>query len=462
MTPGTTRFSDRTPEDRARSLTRRGFLGAALGTLGLPLLEHPALGPLASLTGSARAAGAKPPLRLLFIFAPNGAHMPDWTPPGPGSELVLPKTLAPLAEVKSRLNVISGLGLDAARAHGDGPGDHARAAATFLTGVHPRKTAGANIRAGVSVDQLAAAALGRGERLASLELGTERSRLSGSCDSGYSCAYSSNISWRGESTPNAKEIVPRRVFDRLFGDQQGLSAAERAARKRRRASVLDLVRDDARALGGKLGAADRHKVDEYLEALRELERRIHAPQAKPPKARGEVPKHTPRDLGEHLDHLYDLIRFAFLTDSVRVATFMLGNAGSNRSYRKLGVSEGHHRLSHHGRDKTKREKIARIDRFHIERLARFLKAMAATREGDGSLLDNTLIVYGSAIGDGNRHNHDDLPILLAGGGGGVKGGRHLRFPKDTPLCELYLALLRLAGSRERTFGDAGKPLEGLV
>ncbi|MBX3471600.1 MAG: DUF1552 domain-containing protein [Planctomycetes bacterium] len=410
-----------------------------------------------------RALGDGPParpLRLVFVFVPNGVHLPAWRPPDEGPLGALPSILEPLEAHRERLLVLSGLTLDGGRAHGDGPGDHARAAASFLTGAHPRKTRGADIHAGVSVDQVAAAALGRTTRFASLELGTEPSAQSGACDSGYSCAYSSTIAWRDARTPLQKEVSPLRLFERLFGDGDALAPEARAARDRTRRSVLDLAEGEARRLRARLGQGDRRKLDEFAASVREVERRLE--QAAAPAADRAPPARRPADLGEHLGLLYDLTRLALHADQTRVVTLMAGNAGSNRSYAAIGVPEGHHDLSHHGRDPDKQEKLRRINRFHVERLAAFVDGLARTPEGDGTLLDHTLIVYGSGLADGDRHDHHDLPVLLLGGGARVAGGRHVRYPAETPLCALYLWLLRRAGVRADAFGDADRPLTGLA
>lgn len=442
------------------SFSRRSFLKGVGAALALPYMES--LGPLGSLAEAADVN--KHPLRLLFVFVPNGMHMPHWIPKKTGANYELPPTLRALHKVQKDFSVLTGLSLDAGRAHGDGPGDHARAAATFLTGMHPKKTGGANIKVGMSVDQVAAKTLGRNTRFPSLELGIERGRMAGSCDSGYSCAYSSNVSWRTERSPNAKEIVPQRVFDRLFkSNKDGLTDQERHNRRRRRASILDAVLEDAKKLRKGLGKSDQQKLDEYVDSVREVEKRITNP-GKPqasPAENYKIAKGIPSSPAQHMDQMFDLIRLAFQTDSTRVATYMMGNAGSNRSYRFLGVREGHHRLSHHGGDKKKHSKIATINRFHVARFARFLEEMKKVKEGDGTLLDNTLIVFGSGIGDGNRHNHNNLPILLAGGGNYVKTGEHIKFKNDTPLCNLYFSLLRKAGWRGQRFGDGTKRLKQL-
>ncbi len=449
-----------------KQLDRRTFLRGLGAVAGLPLLD--AMIPGSSLVRAVAGAAAadRPPLRLIFIFTPNGMHMPDWTPGKEGAlPRVLPSILKPLAPLRDRFSILSGLTLDGGRAHGDGPGDHARAGGSFLTGAHPKKTGGADIHAGISVDQAAAPVLGRDTRFASLELGTERGRQSGSCDSGYSCAYSSNISWRSPSMPMAKEVRPRALFERLFGDPEAkLSPEEQARRKLYRKSILDGMGDDARALKGKLGPSDRSKVDEYLEGVREVEKRLeHSEKDESPADGLEIPKGTPKDYATHLGLLHDLITVSFQADLTRVVTLMAGNAGSNRPYRDVGVSEGHHNLSHHGKDPKKLASISTINQWHATRLAELLGKLNNTPAEDGkSLLEHTIVVFGSAIGDGNRHNHDDLPVLVAGGGAGlIEGGRHVRFPRETPMCNLYLSILHAAGVRTRAFGDSTGPLPNL-
>jgi len=439
------------------AIPRRTFLKGAGAALALPLLEG--MLPAPCLAGE--PAG---PVRLLFVFTPNGMHMPDWTPATEGADFGLPYLLEPLAPWREQLFVPSGLALDNARSKGDGPGDHARAGAAFLTTAHPKKTGGADIRLGVSVDQVAAAKVGRATRFPSLELGTEPSRQAGACDSGYSCAYSSNVSWRTPTQPLAKEVDPRLVFERLFLTEEArLSPEERERRRRYRRSVLDLVGEDAARLSGRLGRTDRRKLGEYAHGVRELERQIEAAAAEAAELPDfDAPRRAPRDYGRHVRLMYDLVGLAFEADLTRVATIMVGNAGSNRSYRDLGVPEGHHSLSHHGGDAEKQAKIRRINRWHTEQLAHLVERLATTPEGDGSLLDRTLVVYGSGIGDGNRHNHDDLPILLIGGAkAGVTPGRHVRYRRDTPLANLYLALLARAGVHAGSFGDSDGPLPGL-
>ncbi len=463
------------PSKRARAVNAAGTMISrrtvlrGLGTmLALPVLEAMSGSRFAyGLPGGMRPAPVAAPLRMAFLYVPNGMHMPDWTPEKEGSGYDLPSTLAEVAEFRDQFNVLSGLALNGARALGDGPGDHARSVAAFLTGSHPRKTDGADIRNGVSVDQVAAAAAGRATRLPSLELGTEASSPSGRCDSGYSCAYASNMSWRTPTSPVAKEVDPAMVFDRLVsGTELGMTAEQREQRDRRRQSVLDHVAADARSLHQALGASDRRKLDEYLFAVREIEQRIsrsdklhHGDSAMQDQER---PAGVPRDYVEHVHLLMDMLVLAFQTDSTRVASFMLANAGSNRSYRDIEIADGHHDLSHHGNSEKKQQRIARINRHHARMLNYFLGRMAAVREGDSTLLDNSMIVYGSGISDGNAHNHDNLPILLAGRAGGtIATGRHIRYPKETPLTNLYVAMLNRMGVADRSFSDSTAALEGL-
>jgi hypothetical protein len=415
--------------------------------MALPALEA-MTSPLKLIASEAAASAAGAPKRMAFLYVPNGANMSDWTPKTVGSDYELPYILEPLKEFQPDFQILSGLAHDKARPNGDGPGDHARASATFLTGCQARKTAGADIKVGTSVDQVAAMKIGQTTRLPSLELGCDRGRAAGSCDSGYSCAYSYNISWKSEATPLPPEVDPRQVFERLFSSGSSAELSEnRARRDRYHKSILDFVLDDARQLRSKLGQTDQRKLDEYLTAVRELERRIEQAE-KFASARPDytAPTGIPQDYEQHMHLLMDLLVLAFQTDSTRVSSFILAHDGSNRSYPFIGVSEGHHDLSHHGGNDEKKSKIAKINRFHATQLAYLLGKLKSVKEGEGNLLDNCLIVYGSAIGDGNRHNHDNLPVLLAGKGGGtLQPGRHVRFDKETPMANLYLSMLDRVG-----------------
>jgi hypothetical protein len=339
---------------------------------------------------------------------------------------------------------------------GDGPGDHARSSASLLTGAHPVKTSGANIRVGQSVDQAAAERIGHLTRLPSLEIGLERGRDAGSCDSGYSCAYSNNISWRNATTPMPKEINPKLVFERLFGNSLG-DGTQLTRRNRLRKSVLDLVSDQASDLKKQLGSTDLHKVDQYFTSVREIEQRIaRAGQHEPVEApEFEVPEGVPQDLVEHTRLMYDLMILAFQTDTTRIITYMVGNEGSNRSYKMVGVNEGHHELSHHQNDEHKMELIRKIDGFLASEFARFVKRLNEIPEGAGTLLDNSMIMYASGLSDGNRHRHDDLPIVIAGSAGGtMKTGVHVDLGKETPLNNLFLSMLDRVGANISSLGDS--------
>ncbi len=449
------------PINKQWQIPRRTFLKGLGTAMALPLLESMAPG----VSPAAALGTPSSPRRLAFIFVPNGVNMDDWTPSAVGSDFALPPILQPLRAVKDDLLVLSGLAQDKARPHGDGGGDHARGSATFLTGCQARKTHGADIRVGISVDQVAAAALGKATRLASIELGCDRGQQAGNCDSGYSCAYSFNISWKTESTPMPPEIRPRLAFDRLFSNgRKGELAESRARRERHQRSILDFVMEDANRLRVGLGYTDRRKLDEYLTAVRDLELRIEQAE----KFAAAFPDYAkpsagiPKDYEQHVRLMFDLLTLAFQTDTTRVSSFILAHDGSNRPYPFIQVSEGHHDLSHHGNDAAKKEKIAKINRFHITQLAFFLEKLKSTKEGEGTLLDNCMIVYGSGIGDGNAHNHDNLPVLLAGKGGGtLRMGRHVRYEKETPMTNLYLSMLERVGVPVERLGDSTGPLAGL-
>src|SRR6266542_431532 len=442
-------------------IPRRTFLKGLGTALALPMLES--MWP--SVSRAATGAASHPlPKRMAFIYVPNGANMEDWTPKAVGADYELPMILEPLKAHQREILVLSGLAHDQGRPHGDGAGDHARASATFLTGCKARKTPGADIKVGISVDQMAAQKIGEQTRLPSLELGTDRARLADNCDSGYSCAYSFNISWKTESTPMPPEVDPRQVFDRLFSSgMEGETEENRAKRDLYNKSILDFVTEDARRLKSRLGYTDRHKLDEYLSAVSELEQRIQQAEkfaaSQPDFAR---PTGVPKQYEQHLRLMYDLMALAFQSDTTRIATFITAHDGDDRPYPFIGVSDGHHTLSHHQNDQEKKEKIAKINHFHTEQFANFLNQLKSVKEGDGTLLDNCMIVYGGAIGDGNRHNHDNLPILMAGRGGGtLTPGRDLKLDKETPMTNLYLAMLDRMGVPAQRIGDSTGKLENL-
>ncbi len=455
---------ERVVNKRSVELTRRTVLRGMGAAIALPWLE--AMGPAVRQAAGA-PAGSEIPRRIAFLYVPNGVHMPDWTPAEAGADFQLPPTLGALEPFRQDLIVLSGLQQQNASPMGDEGGDHARSLACFLTGAHPLKTDGANIRAGVSIDQVAAHQIGHRTRLPSLELGIDPSAQAGSCDSGYSCAYSSNISWKSENMPMAKEINPGLLFDRLFGARnRDASPALRARRERRQRSVLDFVREDAKQLHAQLGSNDRHKIDEYLGAVREIERRIEQARAfdigdRRPEPGIARPGGVPADHREHIRLMLDLLALAFQADVTRIGTFMFANEASNRAYPFLGVPDGHHDLSHHGNDPKKHEKIRTINRFHVEQFAYLIGRLKSMKEGDGTVLEHSMIVYGSGISDGDRHNHDDLPILLAGrGGGSIATGRHLKY-EATPLNNLYLSMLDRMGVRVDRHGDSTGRLPAL-
>ena len=441
-------------------IPRRTFLKGVGTAMALPMLE--AMAP--PLQALAAATGASFPKRIAFIYIPNGANMADWTPQCVGPDFELPHILEPLKPFQGDLQVLTGLAHDKARPHGDGAGDHARASASFLTGCQARKTAGADIKAGVSVDQIAAERIGSRTPLPSLELGGDKARPSGNCDSGYSCAYQYNLAWKTEATPLPPEVDPRLVFERLFSDNHpGESPEHRAARRRQNRSVLDFVAEDANRLKRKLGHADQRKLDEYLTSVRDVELRIeHSERFAATFPDYAKPDGIPADNEQHLRLLFDMLALAFQTDTTRIATFLIAHDGSNRPYPAIGVADGHHDLSHHGGDEAKKQKIAKINRFHVTQFAYFLGKLKAIKEGEGTLLDNCMIVYGCAIGDGNAHNHDDLPILLAGRGGGtLHPGRHVRLERETPMTNLYLSMLDRLGVPAERIGDSTGRLENI-
>ncbi|HJZ69285.1 MAG TPA: DUF1552 domain-containing protein, partial [Blastocatellia bacterium] len=375
------------------------------------------------------------------------------------------RILKPLESLREDLFVLSGLDEHNGNALGDGAGDHARAGAAYLTGIHCKKTEGADIQNGISADQIAAQALGSKTRFPSIELGCEDSRTVGNCDSGYSCAYTNSISWRGSATPMPPELNPRMVFERLFGTVDfSLDPETRARRAQYRATILDSVRSDTQQLTTKLGAADRRKLDEYLSAVREIERRIQTAEKdnRTLKPSMEKPAGIPITFPDYAKLMYDLQVVAFQADLTRVTTLMLGREGSMRVYPEIGIPDPHHPLTHHRENPDWIEKVKQINCLHVELFAYFLKKLKSTADGDGSLLDHSIIVYGSGLSDGNRHTHEDLPVLLAGrGDGSLKPGRHIAYPSGTPVTNLYLALLDRVGVHPEKLGDSTGRIEQL-
>ena len=458
--------------NRDNQFPRRLFLQGLGTAMALPFLDSAmpkALG-AAAATGTPGLSASGVPLRVAYVYVPNGANMVDWTPKTEGAEFEMPSILEPLKDMRSEWSVLTGLTQKPGDAGPDGAGDHARALATYLTSTRIRKTQGADIKAGISIDQAIANRVGLYTRFPSLELGSDRAQLSGNCDSGYSCAYSFNISWKSETTPMPPEVDPKQAFERLFSNGDPRESKEmRERRMRNRQSVLDFVLDDAKRLQSRLGRNDQRKLDEYMTAVRDIEHRIDSayqnnleitdsakPAGIPVNADGKV------DFSPHVRLMFDVLALAFRTDTTRVATFMMRHDGSNEAYPQIGVHEGHHDLSHHGNDETKKKKIAQINRFHAEQFAYFLKTLRDTKEGSGTLLDNCMIMYGSGLADGNEHSHHNLPILLAGrGGGAIDQGRHIKFKRDTPISNLYLTMMQRMGVKADRFGDSTGTLANL-
>lgn len=443
-----------------KTLSRRSILRGLGAAISLPMLD--AMTP--ALSAASRLSDGVAPRRMAFLYVPNGIIMQQFTPEADGADYQMTRVLEPLAPYREDCTVLSGLTLNGGRPLGDGAGDHARAASSFLTSAHPVKTAGADIKAGVSVDQMAAQDVGHLTKFPSIELTCEDGRLVGSCDSGYSCAYSNSISWRTPSSPNPAEINPRAVFERLFGDAD-LDPATRAKRAVYNKSILDYVTDDTHKLEGSLGATDRRKLDEYLYAVREIEQRIEKAEkesANLPAPNMERPAGVPVDFGDHARLMFDLMVAAFQTDQTRIATFMMGREGSTRVYREINISDAHHPLTHHRGNPDMIESVAEINKYHMQQFAYFVGKLKATQDGDGTLLDHSMIVYGSGLSDGNRHQHDHLPLVLAGRGSGtIKPGRHVSYPAETPMANLYLALLDRMNVKRESFGDSTAELPQL-
>lgn len=430
---------------------RRQFLRGIGATLAIP--------PLASLMPQSVKAGATAaPLRMAFLSIPNGVQQDHWFPSGQGSEFTLNETMLPLQSLQSKLQVIGGLGHINATPGNDGAGDHARANATFLTGARARKTAGKDIQVGVSIDQVAAQYAGHHTRLRSLELSCDAIRNSGSCDSGYACAYQYNLSWSSPTTPVTPEPNPRLVFERLFGaGQRDQRTSNYQLRQKSSRSVIDFVLEDAKDVQKSLGQGDRQKLEEYLSSVRQIEQSLASAEkfGEVPNPDQETPPGIPSDFGMHLDVMLDLMRLAFQTDSTRIGTLLMAYDGSNRTFPQLGFTEGHHYLTHNQRVPELAKKVAAIDRFYVERFAKFLQRMESTQDVDGnSMLHNSMIVYGGAIADGNRHTHSNLPVVLAGAGGGrLATGRYLKV-EDTPMSNLFVEMLNLFGVPTDSFGDS--------
>ena len=434
-------------------INRRSILRGLGVSLAIPHLESFAVGRISSI-----------PLRMGFTYIPNGVIMDEWRPLETGPLKSLPNSLKPLQNHTADFQIISGLNHTKAYANGDGGGDHARANATFLTGCQARKTAGKDIKVGVSVDQIAADAIGDRTRLRSLELSCDGVRRSGKCDSGYSCAYQYNLSWKTESMPMVPESNPRLVFERLFGNAS--SPSDRKGQLKRRVlnkSILDFALQGANNFNKRLGKSDQEKLSEYFTSVRELEKRIEREEKNWEKLPDlKSPVGIPENYRAHLRLMFDMMVLAFQSDSTRISSFLLAHDGSNRSFRDIGVPEGHHSLSHHKNDPEKIKKLAKIDQFYSEQFAYFIDKLSTTQEIDGSrLLDHCLIVFGGGISDGNRHRHSDLPVLLAGGSShGLTTGRHVDY-EGVPMTNLYLGMLDRAEVQASQVGDSSGHIKDL-
>jgi hypothetical protein len=434
------------------ALPRRTFLRGLGVTVALPLLD--AMVPALSALGQ---TAARPVRRLGFVYTPNGATMSAWTPAGDDTSLdTLSSTLSPLAPFRDQVIVPTGLSQKMAESMGDGNGEHSRGQTVWLSGVHPKRTEGTDVQAGVTVDQIAAKAISADARLLSLEMALEQNYLVGNCDNGYSCVYWNTISWRTPTTPLPMEVNPRVVFERMFGD--GGTPEQRLTQVREDRSILDSVKDSIASLQRRLGAGDRAKVAEYLDAMREIERRIQVAEKQSGESLVELPDRpigVPESYDAHATLMFDLAALAFQADVTRVFTLLLGREQTNRPYPFIGVPEAHHAISHHQNDPVKLEKCAKVNQYHIQLLANFAGKLRSMQDGDGTLLDHSMILQGSGISNSDQHSHIDLPLVLVGGGAGnLRGGRHLKFAKDTPMNNLLVSLLEKVGVPVETLGDA--------
>ena len=439
-----------------KHLSRRTFLHGVGATIALPYLD--AMTP-------AFASAAKPVTRAAFVYTANGIIMKDWTPTETGNNFDLSKTLSPLRNFQDQTVVISGLDHKNGEALGDGPGDHARAGASWLTGAHPKKTRGADIRNGQSIDQAIAKQVGQTTPLPSLEIGLQDVRMVGGCDSGYSCAYSNTISWSSPTTPLPYETNPRRVFERLFGDGETTDPKARAMQLKQNRSLLDFVLQDTQRLAPKLGASDRSKLSDYLDSVREVERRIQNVEQREAAELPALdrPEGIPPSFEDHLKIMSDLIAIAFQADITRVVTFMFSREGGNRAYPSIGVPDAHHGLSHHQNDPVRMARLQSIDQYHVEMFSYLLGKLRDSVDDTGSILENSVVLYGSSLSDSNAHLHNNLPTVIVGGASGkLKGGRHLRVPDGTPMTNMLLSIADGLDVPMEKFGDSSGHLSDII
>lgn len=438
-----------------KSLPRRTFLRGLGAAVALPFLD--AMSP-------AFAAAAKAPRRLAFIYVPNGIDMKNWNVEQDGRFGELPRILKPLEAFRDDMIQLGNLTQNGGRGVLDGPGDHGRCSGAYLTGIQVRKST-VDIKASISCDQIVANHVGSQTRFASLELGMDDARQAGDCDSGYSCAYTNNLAWRSETQPLPSIIDPRALFERLFGTGVALSPEETARNARYRRSILDFVTADTKKLQASLGPTDVRKLDEYLSSIREVEQQLEKAERENAAVNPgmEKPYGVPPDFSDHFKLMSDMMTIAFQADLTRVITFMMTHEGSSRAYREIGISDGHHPVTHHKGNSDLIEKVTQINEYHTLQFSRWLQKLKSTPEGDSNLLDNSLIVYGAGLSDGNRHLHDDLPTLLVGRGGrSVKPGHRVTFRKETPMSNFQLTLMGLMGVPVENFGDASGPIDPAI
>ena len=439
-----------------KSLPRRTFLRGMGTAVALPFLD-------AMVPAFAARPAAKAPVRMAFVYVPNGMDMRHWNPDYEGKLGELPRILKPLEPFKDDILLAGNLTHNTGRALLDGAGDHGRCCGSYLTGIQVKKST-VDIKAGVSMDQIVANQVGGQTRFPSLEIGLEDARQSGDCDSGYSCAYTNNLAWKSETQPLPPILDPRSLFERLFGDGVALSPEARARQARYRRSILDFVTGDTKKLETGLGPTDKRKLDEYLSSIRAVELQLE----KAEKDNSHIDPHmekpygVPADFAEHFKLMTDMMTIAFQADLTRVMTFLVTHEGTSRAYREIGIPDGHHPLTHHRNQPELMEKVAQINCYQMKQFAGWIEKLKSIKEGDSTLLDNSMIVYGAGLSDGNRHLHEDLPTLIAGRGGNfIKTGRRVVYRRETPMCNLFLTMMDRMGVQMEHFGDATGRLEGL-
>jgi len=439
-----------------KHLNRRTFLQGLGTAVSLPFLD-------AMVPAFAAPRTGKPPLRMAFVYVPNGIDMKNWNPPYEGKLTEMPRILKPVEPFKDDILMLGNLTHNTGRALLDGAGDHGRCCGSYLTGIQVKKTT-TDIKAGLSMDQIVAKEAGKDTRFASMEIGLEDARQSGDCDSGYSCAYTNNLAWRSETQPLPPILDPRALFERMFGDGVILSPEAKARQAKYRRSILDFVTEDTKKLESNLGPTDKRKLDEYLSSIREVERQIEKAESDNSKIDPHMdkPYGVPADFAEHFKLMTDMMTIAFQADLTRVMTFLVTHEGTSRAYRELGISDGHHPLTHHRNQEDYIEKVVQINTYHMKQFAGWIEKLKSTKEGDGSLLDHSMIVYGAGLSDGNRHLHEDLPTMIVGKANGtIKPGRRIVARRETPMCNLFLSMMDRMGCKMEHFGDSTGKLEGL-